>query len=127
MIAIVKQRLSSPNYNILLIITDGEIHDMAETKDIIVEASGLPLSIIIIGVGNEKFKMMKELDGDKSILRNSQGKAAERDIVQFVKFKKYISNGPAFLASKVLQEVPEQFIRYMMMKGINPPPPVVAN
>jgi hypothetical protein len=45
-----------------LIITDGEIHDMPETKDLIVQASEMPLSIIIVGVGMEKFKMMKELD-----------------------------------------------------------------
>ncbi len=40
-------------YNILLIITDGEIHDMPSTKDLIVRASKMPLSVIIIGVGNE--------------------------------------------------------------------------
>lgn len=44
----------APNlYNILLIITDGEIHDMQQTKDLIVQSSKLPLSVIIIGVGNE--------------------------------------------------------------------------
>jgi hypothetical protein len=37
---------------------------MDETKRLIVEASDLPLSIIIIGVGIEKFKAMKELDSD---------------------------------------------------------------
>lgn len=40
-------------YHILLILTDGEIHDMEETKNIIIKASSLPLSIIIVGVGNE--------------------------------------------------------------------------
>jgi Copine len=58
-------------YNIFLIITDGEIHDMDETKQLIVEASHLPLSIIIIGVGMEKFKMMKELDSDGVVLMDS--------------------------------------------------------
>lgn len=58
-------------YNVLIILTDGEIHDMPKTKDLLVGASSLPLSVIIIGVGNEKFKMMKELDSDKSVLRNS--------------------------------------------------------
>jgi hypothetical protein len=53
------------SYHIFLIITDGEIHDMPETTDLVVEASALPMSIIIIGVGDEKFKMMKTLDGDK--------------------------------------------------------------
>ena len=54
-IANVKQRENFEVYNILLILTDGEIHDMIETKRLIVEASDLPLSIIIIGVGMENF------------------------------------------------------------------------
>jgi hypothetical protein len=74
----------------LLILTDGEIHDMEATKDLIVAASQLPLSIIIIGVGEEKFKLMKELDSDDALLRDSRGNQAIRDVVQFVKYKKYI-------------------------------------
>lgn len=73
-------------YHILLIITDGEIHDMKQTKDLIVECSDYPLSIIIVGVGNADFEKMVELDGDDVVLRNSKGQATKRDIVQFVKF-----------------------------------------
>jgi len=51
-------------YTILMIITDGSIHDMAQTKRLIVQASSLPLSIIIIGVGEADFTLMNELDGD---------------------------------------------------------------
>ena len=40
-------------YHVMLILTDGEIHDMRETLDVIVEMSKYPVSIIIIGVGNE--------------------------------------------------------------------------
>lgn len=45
-------------YFVLLILTDGEIHDMEPTKTSIVQASHLPLSIIIIGIGNEDFVNM---------------------------------------------------------------------
>jgi len=62
-------------------LTDGEISDMQETKNLIVSASSLPLSIIIIGVGNESFANMIELDGDDGVLRDSNGRAATRDIV----------------------------------------------
>lgn len=68
-------------YNILLIITDGEIHDMEATKDLVVAASHLPVSIIIVGVGNEKFSLMKELDSDDALLRDSRGALAIRDVV----------------------------------------------
>jgi uncharacterized protein (TIGR02145 family) len=49
---------------ILLIITDGEITDMDNTKAAIVRASSAPMSIIIIGVGGANFSSMQELDGD---------------------------------------------------------------
>jgi vacuolar-type H+-ATPase subunit F/Vma7 len=37
-------------YSVLLILTDGVINDMSNTVRAIVDASELPLSIIIVGV-----------------------------------------------------------------------------
>ena len=51
----------------LLILTDGCIHDMAETKKEIVEMSRMGISIIIVGVGVENFDMMHELDSDDHV------------------------------------------------------------
>lgn len=45
-------------------LTDGEITDMANTKRAIIAASKLPMSIIIVGVGNARFDAMNELDSD---------------------------------------------------------------
>ncbi len=42
-------------YHVILMLTDGCIHDMRETIDLIVEASELPLSVIIIGIGDANF------------------------------------------------------------------------
>ena len=56
-------------YFVLLILTDGIITDFEDTKRAIVSASDLPMSIIIIGVGNEDFSAMEELDSDKGLLR----------------------------------------------------------
>ena len=117
MIKNVTERLQFQVYNVLLIITDGEIHDMDETKQLIVDASDLPLSIIIVGVGMEAFTMMTELDSDGGLLRDSRGRTAKRDIVQFVKFNEYAASGPTALAEEVLREVPDQLVGYMMMKG----------
>ena len=72
-------------YNILLILTDGDIHDMEQAKMELIKASKLPLSVIIIGVGNENFEKMHDLDCDGSFLA-CNGMRADRDIVQFVKF-----------------------------------------
>jgi hypothetical protein len=59
---------------------------MEQTVDLIVNNCNLPLSIIIVGVGNAEFTNMVRLDGDNG-LYNSQGKKAARDIVQFVPFR----------------------------------------
>ncbi|XP_021339679.1 copine-8-like, partial [Mizuhopecten yessoensis] len=44
------------NYFVLLIITDGVITDMPQTMQAIISASGLPMSIIIVGVGDADFE-----------------------------------------------------------------------
>ena len=105
-------------YFVLLILTDGEIHDMSETKKMIVEASKLPCSIIIVGVGREEFSMMIELDSDDQILRDDKNNKAKRDIVQFVRFQEAIARGN--LAEEVLKEIPSQVCRYMEMIGYEP-------
>lgn len=76
-------------YFTLLIITDGVISDMDETRHAIVQAAKLPMSIIIIGVGNADFAAMEFLDGDSSVLRSYTGEEAVRDIVQFVPFRDF--------------------------------------
>lgn len=43
----------------LLVYQDGVINDLRETKDAIVRASDLPLSILIVGVGSADFKEME--------------------------------------------------------------------
>ena len=48
----------------MIIITDGEIMDMNDTVSEIVKLSGMPCSIIIIGVGEETFEKMHTLEGD---------------------------------------------------------------
>jgi len=52
---------------ILLILTDGIIHDKEIVKDLLVKCGKLPLSVIIIGIGNGNdgdWTDMKELDDD---------------------------------------------------------------
>ena len=55
------------SYHVLLILTDGVISDMDQSRAAIVEASALPMSIIIVGVGGADFDMMEELDSDDQL------------------------------------------------------------
>uniref|UniRef100_A0A8C1Q766 Copine Va n=2 Tax=Cyprinus carpio TaxID=7962 RepID=A0A8C1Q766_CYPCA len=89
-------------YFVLLIITDGVISDMAQTKEAIV-------NIVLLAGGI-----------------SSRGKLAERDIVQFVPFRDYMDRtgnhvlSMARLAKDVLAEIPDQLILYMKSRGIKP-------
>ena len=58
------------------------IKDYAETVEQIVIGSDLPLSIIIVGVGNADFSEMEALDGDIAPLYSAKlQKFRNRDIV----------------------------------------------
>jgi hypothetical protein len=59
---------------------------MDKTIDLLIQASMMPLSIIIVGVGNADFGNMNKLDGDNGLF-GSNGVKAPRDIVQFVPFR----------------------------------------
>lgn len=113
------------HYFVLLIITDGIISDMHQTKRAIINASDLPMSIIIVGVGNADFDAMDELDSDEVRL-TVEGRYAERDIVQFVPLNKFLSNSGPFiksqadLAKEVLAEVPGQLTSFMKSHGFRP-------
>jgi hypothetical protein len=107
------------NYYILMILTDGVIDDLQETIDCIVAASLLPLSIIIVGIGNADFKKMEILDGDEVPLVSSSGQKRMRDLVQFVPFSKY-GNDEKKLASEVLAEIPKQMVEYYKFKNLKP-------
>jgi len=112
------------NYYVLLILTDGAITDMDQTKHAICCASLLPMSIIIVGVGDANFGSMEELDGDDGVLKSPiTGDKCMRDIVQFVPFndfKRGHRQGPKELARAVLAELPGQVTGYYKQQGIEP-------
>uniref|UniRef100_A0A7N8X3H1 Copine 8 n=1 Tax=Mastacembelus armatus TaxID=205130 RepID=A0A7N8X3H1_9TELE len=107
-------------YFVLLIITDGVISDMAQTKESIVNASCLPMSIIIVGVGPAEF------DGKST--RTCWSRLYVRNSCSFVPFRDYIDRtgnhilSMARLAKDVLAEIPDQFLSYMRTRGIKPSP-----
>ncbi|XP_029574387.1 copine-9 isoform X4 [Salmo trutta] len=119
-------------YFVLLMITDGVISDMVQTKEAVVNAAALPMSIIIIGVGPAEFDAMEELDGDE-VRVSFRGHFAERDIVQFVPFRDYMDRSGnqvlsmARLAKDVLAEIPEQLLGFMKTRGIEPRPALTSS
>ena len=124
---IARNFVDGSQYFILLIITDGIITDLEQTKSAIVDAALLPISIIIVGVGGADFSAMDVLDGDAIRVTDQQGRKASRDIVQFVPMRDFVgslSNNPQsarlYLAKEVLAEIPDQFLGFMNSKNIVP-------
>jgi hypothetical protein len=91
---------------------------MDKTIEFIFQASNLPFSVIIVGVGSADFDNMKKLDGDNGLF-NSQGVRLARDIVQFVPFRD-VQLDPNQLAKELLAELPNQITQYMGLMGIIP-------
>ncbi|KAL5223295.1 hypothetical protein ABZP36_028008 [Zizania latifolia] len=110
---------SGGQYHVLLIIADGQVTRSVDTAsgqlssqeqktiDAIVRASELPLSIVLVGVGDGPWDMMKEFDD------NIPTRAF--DNFQFVNFSEIMSkNMPqsrkeAAFALSALMEIPQQY------------------
>mmetsp|Transcript_32790 Transcript_32790/g.57076 ORF Transcript_32790/g.57076 Transcript_32790/m.57076 type:complete len:545 (-) Transcript_32790:27-1661(-) len=106
-------------YYVLLILTDGIITDLQQTIDCIVYASKLPMSIVIVGIGDADFTNMVRLDADTTPLVSSSGQKMERDIVQFVPFNS-VKQSLKMIRKEVLAELPSDLVNYFVSKGQMP-------
>lgn len=126
--SVAKRNKESENdvYTVLLIITDGEIHDFDKACEIILSCMKwwtivgcvLPLSVIIVGVGNEHFGQMRKLDGDDGPLKGHKA-PQYRDLVQFVAYQDHKAD-PTSLTNAVLGELPSQLVAYKALIGKPP-------
>ncbi|KAL4613772.1 hypothetical protein ACB092_07G004400 [Castanea dentata] len=106
---------NNDKYFVLLIITDGVLTDLQETKDALVRAFDLPLSILIVGVGGADFTQME----------SSTGRVATHDIVQFVPMRE-VHSGHNSVVQALLEELPGQFLTFIRGRDIKPRPLHVA-
>lgn len=118
-IEIIERESGTLKYTILMILTDGIINDMNETIDLLVRGAKLPLSVIIIGIGDANFDNMEILDADDNPLVSSTGEKCVRDLVQFVPFSKFEHNQEK-LAEQVLEEIPTQILEYYTQNNMYP-------
>nr|XP_043617578.1 E3 ubiquitin-protein ligase RGLG2-like [Erigeron canadensis]XP_043617579.1 E3 ubiquitin-protein ligase RGLG2-like [Erigeron canadensis] len=136
---------SAGQYHVLLIIADGQVTRSVDTEsgrlspqeqrtvDAIVQASKLPLSIVLVGVGDGPWDMMREFDDNIP--------ARDFDNFQFVNFTEIMAkNVPPIrketeFALSALMEIPTQYKATIELnilgshKGVSPnrvalPPPV---
>ncbi|KAH0515643.1 RNA-binding protein 12 [Microtus ochrogaster] len=114
------QQRTASQYFVLLLLTDGAVTDVEATCEAVVQASKLPMSVIIVGVGGADFELMEQLDADGGPLRSRRGEAAVRDIVQFVPYRRFQNAPRETLAQTVLAEVPTQLVSYFRAQGWAP-------
>ena len=75
--------------------------DFADAVEAIVEASRLPLSVLVAGVGDGNFGRLAQMnEGDDGLAVDSQGRAAVRDICRFVPLRAVGSNASALSVSE---------------------------
>ena len=95
-----------------MILTAGDVEDAKATKQELIKASSVPLSVVIVGIGDKNFDAMEFLDDHDP--QYDRG----RDITKFVKFNDYRSYN--LLTEAVLDEIPDQLVDYYFEKGILP-------
>lgn len=100
------------SYTLLLVLTAGNVENVKETKEQLIEASSDPLSIVIVGIGDADFSGMEFLD------EHDATKEDGRDITKFVRFSDYKSFNA--LTEAVLDEIPEQLVEYFYNREIMP-------
>ena len=113
---------NNQNYNVLVILTNGNINDMQDTVDLIVKGSRLAFSIIVVGIGNGSFEDIRKLDVDHKSLTDRSGNKLQRDIVQFVPFSEYY-NLPQRIVKEFLVKISKELTNFYLLKNIVPNPP----
>lgn len=103
------KRLGKQAYTVLVLLTDGSVSNVEETKQALASISDAPLSVVIVGVGNADFSAMQFLDDLK----------VPRDICQFVEFDAH-KHSKQSLTSATLEEIPEQLVTYFQSKNMQP-------
>ena len=112
-LAMIKEYENYPTsiYHLLVIITDGTIHDLDEMKRQLIKNETSPLSVCIVGVGDENFSKMYQLDCRTKPLEDKNGNKSNRDMCQFVRYKDF-RDRPDKLTETMLMIIPSQVEAY---------------
>jgi len=104
---------TNDKYCILLILTDGIVQDLNSTQELVRTYSslGLPLSVIVIGIGRADFSDFKQWSNSPSL--DTCGRFT------FVEFREYQFD-PEELSRQALVKVPQDIVDYYLSRDILP-------
>ena len=114
------KQIADGQYTVMLILTDGEIHDLTRTLGFIEQSSALPISYVVIGVGKERFNNVAQINSHNLQVNQTRPMQMRlRDCSQFLPFREF-ANQPQNFSRKLLSRIPSQVCEYMAMMGIKP-------
>jgi len=98
-------------YHILVIITDGNNHDIDEMVRQLIKSERYPISVCIVGVGDENFSRMLQMDSRTKPLEDKDGYKSKRDMCQFVRYNDF-KDRPDKMTEYMLNVIPSQVEAY---------------
>ena len=102
-------------YNILFILTSNKSKDIKQNIDSLISGSYIPLSVVIIGVGEEKkFEEMKVINNLPQ--SSSKGMDKLRNNGQFI----YVDQNETITSKKYLRELAKQIVEYYNLNNSSP-------
>lgn len=114
-----EQNEENKKYYILLILTSDDISDMQQTINSVINASSLPLSILIAGIGSSAFRNITMLASEQQYLAGSKGVKSDRNIVHFSSLNSY-NNSCIEVCKNLLSKVPSDLLEYYRNRDIPP-------
>lgn len=108
-------------YTVVVIFMAGVMSDFAEVLSLLQSVGKLPISFIIVDMSSNtdltfETLALKAIDND-NLTAKYDGKLLERDIVQYVNFRKYESN-PVEAIYEIMSELPRQIVSYFQLNNL---------
>lgn len=99
-------------YCVLLILTDGIVHNLAETKELVRRYNEfqLPLSVVVVGIGRADFSEFHAWNAEP---------LERRGRFKFVEFRQH-QYDPDSLSREALLNVPRETVDYLLSRNIYP-------
>jgi len=122
-------------YTLLLIITDGSVDDLKETREALRLAATLPLGVVIVGVGDADFTNVKQLAAScntspivnmpnsnhcSNIVNNNSTTSESKQFVKFVAYREFKGRSRQQFTTEALRHLPEQIMSYLQTRQALP-------
>lgn len=108
-------------YKVIVLLTDGDVCDPENVLNELIRANSLPVSIIVVGIGEEKMDMNEKIFS-KSFLQEKSAGGIVRDFLKFFYWKDFLKlkKGSRQFLRDCFSELPMQIVRFYKMRGIVP-------